>query len=397
MSWSGRLERWSAGSAVILPERTELEHRLLERLHPAAGVGLHDRVDLLDLRLADEVPDGVVGQEDLERGDAATAVDGGKQRLRDDPLEREAIWTRTCSCCGRGKTSMRRSTVEGASCVCRVAKTRWPVSAAVSAVAIVSRSRISPRRITSGSWRSAPRSASAKLVASGPISRWLTMQRLWRWRNSIGSSMVMMWSSRVRLISSITAASVVDLPEPVGPVTRTRPRGFGREVLQHGRKAELLERLQLGRDEAEGRAEALALEVDVHAEAREAGDRVGDVDLALDLEVLLLLGREDPVEHPLGVVGPQPGELVRAARGAPLTRMTGSEPTVTWRSDAPRTTTCSSRSSTEPARRGGARAARARQARSEPARAGLRSVLGRLQRRFHGSSRPVLSAGNPLH
>jgi hypothetical protein len=38
--------------------------------------------------------------------------------------------------------------------------------------------------------------------------------------------MVMMWSSRVRLISSITAASVVDLPEPVGPVTSTSPRGF---------------------------------------------------------------------------------------------------------------------------------------------------------------------------
>ena len=121
---------------------------------------------------------------------------------------------------------MRRSTVEGASCVCSVAKTRWPVSAAVSAVPIVSRSRISPRRITSGSWRSAPRRASAKLVASVPISRWLTMQFLWRWRNSIGSSIVMMWSSRVRLISSITAASVVDLPEPVGPVTSTRPRGF---------------------------------------------------------------------------------------------------------------------------------------------------------------------------
>jgi hypothetical protein len=29
----------------------------------------------------------------------------------------------------------------------------------------------------------------------------------------------------LRLISSISAASVVDLPEPVGPVTSTRPRG----------------------------------------------------------------------------------------------------------------------------------------------------------------------------
>ena len=36
----------------------------------------------------------------------------------------------------------------------------------------------------------------------------------------------MMWSVRLRLISSMIAASVVDLPEPVGPVTSTRPRGF---------------------------------------------------------------------------------------------------------------------------------------------------------------------------
>ena len=44
-----------------------------------------------------------------------------------------------------------RSIVLAAPRVWRVPSTRWPVSAAVSAVAIVSRSRISPRRITSGS------------------------------------------------------------------------------------------------------------------------------------------------------------------------------------------------------------------------------------------------------
>ncbi len=36
----------------------------------------------------------------------------------------------------------------------------------------------------------------------------------------------MMWPFRSRLILSIMAASVVDLPEPVGPVTSTSPRGF---------------------------------------------------------------------------------------------------------------------------------------------------------------------------
>ena len=45
-------------------------------------------------------------------------------------------------------------------------------------------------------------------------------------RNSIGSSIVRMCSSRVSLISLMIEASVVDLPEPVGPVTSTMPRGF---------------------------------------------------------------------------------------------------------------------------------------------------------------------------
>ena len=68
--------------------RREIGERLLHRLHAARSVGLHDRVDLLDLRLADQVPDGVVGQQDLERRDAAVAVGGRQQRLRDDGLKR---------------------------------------------------------------------------------------------------------------------------------------------------------------------------------------------------------------------------------------------------------------------------------------------------------------------
>ena len=153
-------------------------------------------------------------------------------------------------------------------------KTRWPVSAAVSAVEIVSRSRISPTRITSGSWRSAARRASANVVASGPISRWLTMHRLCRCRNSIGSSIVRMCSARLRLISSIIAASVVDLPEPVGPVTRTRPRGFSASwcsVDGMPSSSSVLSSSGIMRNAA---PTALPLEVDVDAEAREARDRV---------------------------------------------------------------------------------------------------------------------------
>ncbi len=109
--------------------------------------------------------------------------------------------------------------------VCRVANTRWPVSAIVSAASIVSRSRISPMSTTSGSWRRTYFSASLKVIVSAPTSRWFTMQRLCGWRYSIGSSTVMMWSRSSVLILSMIEARVVLLPEPVGPVTSTRPRG----------------------------------------------------------------------------------------------------------------------------------------------------------------------------
>ncbi len=96
---------------------------------------------------------------------------------------------------------------------------------------------------------------------------------------------------------SIRAASVVDLPEPVGPVTSTSPRGFSASCIEVLRQAELHQRPDLGRDHAERGAEGRALEEDVHAEAADAGDRVGHVDVAPGLEHLLLLGREDPVEQ----------------------------------------------------------------------------------------------------
>ena len=105
----------------------------------------------------------------------------------------------------------------------------------------------------------------------GPISRWVTTQRLCRCTNSIGSSIVRMCCGFVRLISSTIAASVVDFPEPVGPVTRTRPRGFIASSRNESGSPQLLERSQLRGNVTEGRAEGAALEVDVDAEATEPG------------------------------------------------------------------------------------------------------------------------------
>ena len=85
-----------------------------------------------------------------------------------------------------------------------------------------------------------------------------------------------------------------------------------RQLGERARQVQLLERLQLLRDDAEGGAERLALEVDVDAEAGEAGNRMRGVDLPLDLELLLLLRREDAVEQLLGVLGGQHGSAVEA-------------------------------------------------------------------------------------
>ena len=83
----------------------------------------------------------------------------GKSDWATTPRKLSDNITRICACWPSGKTSIMRSSVLMALLVCSVAKTRWPVSAAVIASEIVSRSRISPTRIMSGSSRNAARRA----------------------------------------------------------------------------------------------------------------------------------------------------------------------------------------------------------------------------------------------
>ena len=197
---------------------------------------------------------------------------------------------------------MMRSIVCGALCVCSVAKTRWPVSAAVSAVAIVSRSLISPTRITSGSWRNAARNASAKVVASGPISRWLTMQVRCQCRNSIGSSIVRMCSCRVRLTWSSSDASVVDLPEPVGPVTSTRPRGLSASSYSRSGRFSCSSVLISAGIKRNAAPMLARWKYALTRNRARPGNRVREVELPFGLELLLLLGRDDPVHEVAGLV-----------------------------------------------------------------------------------------------
>ncbi len=93
--------------------------------------------------------------------------------------------------------------------------------AASIAIVAVSLSRISPISTMSGSARRIDRRAEAKVSpAFGFTWIWFTPAS----RYSTGSSTVMMLrSSSFRMLS--VAYIVVDLPEPVGPVTRIAPYG----------------------------------------------------------------------------------------------------------------------------------------------------------------------------
>ena len=197
---------------------------------------------------------------------------------------------------------MMRLTVSGASTVCSVESTRWPVSAAHSAVWTVSSSRISPTRITSGSWRSTRRSARLKDAVSCPTSRWLMMQLRSRCRNSIGSSIVTMCFCIVRFMWSIIAASVVDLPEPVVPVSRMIPRcSLASLVTASGSPSSSTDLID-DRDRAHDDRDRSALQEGVDAEAPEALHGVGEVDLVLSLELGDLLGVQQHLRQRLARV-----------------------------------------------------------------------------------------------
>jgi hypothetical protein len=88
--------------------------------------------------------------------------------------------------------STRRLIALGASLVCRVLKTRWPVSEALTAISAVSLSRISPIMMMFGAWRRIERRAALKVSPmSARTCTWL-MPAIWY---STGSSTVMILRS----------------------------------------------------------------------------------------------------------------------------------------------------------------------------------------------------------
>ena len=92
------------------------------------------------------------------------------RRLQVGQSVRASRWATTQSIAeatrnGSMPISIRRVIAVGASLVCSVERTRWPVSAASIAICAVSRSRISPTMMTSGSARIIERRPVAKRQA----------------------------------------------------------------------------------------------------------------------------------------------------------------------------------------------------------------------------------------
>ena len=118
-------------------------------------------------------------------------------------------------------------------------------------------------------------------------------------RISIGSSIVTMCCRRVRLMWSIIDASVVVLPEPVAPVTSTRPRRSSARRVTPSGKAEREEVRDLARDHAECERRRAALPESVDAEAWQGRIGVRDVEVARVLERVAAPRRDhrDGIEH----------------------------------------------------------------------------------------------------
>ena len=298
--------RWvvrdSATSEVMTRLHRQVGERLLHRLHAATGARLHDRVDLLDLRLPDQVADGVVGHEDLQRRGAAAPVGSRDEVLRDDSLER------------RGELHAHLLLLLGGE---RVDDAVDRLRRALG----VKRGEDEVARLGGGQ-RGPDRLEVAHLADEDHV-RVLAERRAEALgeRRRVLADLALVDDAAPVLVEEldrILDGQDVLRARPVDPVDqrgeRRRLAGAGgagdeheaarllAELVEALRHCELLERLDPRRDHPERGPEAHPLVVGVDAEARDARERVGEVELALGLEQLLLFGRQDPVDERPDVV-----------------------------------------------------------------------------------------------
>gem|GEM_PF-1339670 len=123
-------------------------------------------------------------------------------------------------CISGGKKDINLFIVLDAEFVCKVLKTKCHVSAKFNTDSAVSLSRISPTNNISGSCLIADLRAFSKDQVSCPISLCDTIHFFGSKTYSIGSSIVIKFSGLSPFISSSIATRDVDLPLPVGHVTK---------------------------------------------------------------------------------------------------------------------------------------------------------------------------------
>ena len=175
---------------------------------------------------------------------------------------------------------MMRSMVEAAVVVWRVPNTRWPVSAVSIAIETVSRSRISPTRMMSGSSRSAARSACLN-------------DRVWTPDLPLGHQALLALVHELDRIldrDDVVGAGAVDqvhqggqrraLARAGGAGDHDEPLGEVAEVLDLAAEPHLVGGADRRRDDAEDRHRSVPVAAGVAAEAGEPVDLVGPVGVA---------------------------------------------------------------------------------------------------------------------
>ena len=210
---------------------------------------------------------------------------------------------RTCPCSSAGKEDRMRSTAFAAEVELRVPRTMWPVSAAVRASETLSLSRSSPITITSGSSRSAARSARAKdwvslahlaLVDEAALERVHELDRVLH-----GEDVVV-----ARLVEEVDEGGEGRrLAGARGPAHDHQPLVVLRDLREVRGQPDLGDRGRALRDDAEDAVQPLLVDEHVGAVAAGGRDVVAEVELLLLLQPVPLRVGQDLADHRLGLLG----------------------------------------------------------------------------------------------
>src|SRR5918996_6089645 len=277
---------------------------LVHGLHPEPRPGLHRGVDLVDLGLPDEVAHGRRGDEDLTRHHPAEAVRGRQQLLRRHPLQ------------GRGQLHsdllllVRREHVDDT--VDRLRRV-LRVQRGEDQVAGFGRGQ---RRGDGFQVPHLTDEDDVGVLAQDVLQRAGERVRVLAHLALVdhGALVVMQELDGILDRHDVDVVLAVHdvhqrrqgrrLPGACRPGHQHEASRQPGEVAHLPRERQLLQGLDLERDEPERGAQGVSLEVHVHPEPALARQRVGRVELQLLLQPLPLALGEDRIQHPLDLVGP---------------------------------------------------------------------------------------------